>query len=213
MSFKIHEAECIDSQQDQLFDRDDFWGDSIDARWNITNSGTGTVAVVDGQSGGIIRLSEPANSDYSIVNWGNIRSLHVNKKVTIEFKVTISVDNADRYLELQLRFDGDNYIMIRVPASGSANVLRCVNNGVQTSVAGSTIADTDPHIYRIECLPSGEVHFFIDNVEEPNSPITTNIPNDAGDFLQPYIYGSNLNPGAGGGVDYDIDYVGWRQDI
>ena len=212
MSYDLHEAFSLDSFQDSLLFWEDFEGDSVKDLWTIANNATGTIAVVDAQDGGVARLNEPASADFSILNWNNIRSLHINKKLTFETRIKISADTSDRYLELYLYFDGDNYVLWRVPSSGTSNLLRCENDNTPTNANGSTISDTDYHIYRIECS-STAVHFYLDGVEEPNSPITANIPSDAGDYLQPRIYGLNINPGTGGGIYYDIDYIVIRQEI
>ena len=63
----------------------------------------------------------------------------------------------------------------------------------------------------MECQTHGgsHVHFYIDGVETGNSPITTNIPDDAGDYLQPYLFILTLENAT---KSLDTDYVYLREE-
>ena len=108
MSVKVHEAYCLDSAQDRLLFYDDFLGDSVRDLW--TAAGTGSAAVVDAQDGGIIRLTTGAttNDTYQI-DWNDIRSLLVSKKITIEVRLKLTQTTTQNVL-IYLREDANSYI-------------------------------------------------------------------------------------------------------
>jgi len=209
MSVKIHEAYCLDSTQDRLLWFDDFLGDQVQDEWRISLVGGGTLVVVDQQTGGIVRLTSPTNAtnDSATLDWGDIRTLLVSKKITIEYRAKAST-NTQINVELRLRFDVNNHISFFYDRVMAGNwLIVCRSGGVATTPDSGVALDTDYHIYRIECFPTGEVHFYIDGTETANSPITTNIP---ASYLQPYIH---LETKEAAQKTFDIDYVVVRQDI
>lgn len=212
MSVKVHEAFSIDSFQDRLLWWDDFLGDQLKDEWNSTIAAAGTTDVVDAQTGGIVRLTTGAlDTNNNILDWQDIRSLHVDQKVSMEVRVKLT-HLTQQYIELALRFDVNNYIMFWNGPGGAATnwFTYCNDGGASTSQDSGILADTDYHIFRIEAFPTGEVHFYIDGVETANSPITTNIPDDVTDYLQPHIMIVTRENAA---KSMDIDYVVVRQEI
>ena len=204
MSVKVHEPVCLDSAQDKYIWFDHFLGDQLKDEWRVTTVGTGSVAVIDLQTGGIVRLNVPANLDNVVLNWSDIRSLHVDQRVSMEVRLKQTNNDSSTFIFLYKDVDeclgfyhnpGTNWYII------------CSNVAFTQHLTGIT-PDTSYHIFRIEAFPAGEIHFFIDDVELPDSPITTNIPADADDFLQPHL--RNLEGGAGTVVD--VDYVVVRQE-
>ncbi len=208
MSVKVHEPVCEDSAQDLYFWFDHFLGDQIKDEWRA--AGTGSVAVVDQQTGGIAQITTGAltgNSYY--IDWNDIRSLHVDQKVTMEARAKFSDDDSDIQGYFGLLHDSNDLIVF-FWEDGEANIQYfCENDGARTKNDSGIARDTSNHIYRIECLPTGEVHFYIDGVECANSPITTNIPDDATDFLQPHF---RLWTRVDSAKSLDIDYVVVRQE-
>lgn len=213
MSVRVHEAVSFDTTQHRLDWRDDFWGDSLDAKWTSTFTGGGTGAVIDAVDGGIVRLSTPTASDDAELDWGNYRSLHVDKKVTAEARVRCNNGVVDTYRRIfWLWYDSQNYVGFAQNGYDSLDIYTfCEDDNVKTQADSGINVDANWHIYRIECFPTGEVHFYIDGVECANSPITTNIPSDAGDYLQPY-FAIFTNADTDPATSMDIDYVWWRQD-
>lgn len=199
-----------DTSTDYFWFKDHFLGDQLKDEWRA--AGTGSAAVVDQQTGGIVRITTGAVSGNThLMDWANTRSLLVDKKVTLELRVKVPVVT---YLQmfLYLYLDPNNLVgfFFNELAGGAINwSIRCVNGGVTTSQDSGVLLDTDYHIYRIECFPAGEGHFYIDGVECANSPITTNIPDDATDFLQPYLY---VRARENAAKSFDVDYVVARQD-
>ena len=208
MSVKTHEAYSLDSQQDRLLWFDDFLGDQLQDEWASTITGGGAVAVIDAQTGGIVRLTTGAlNGNDTTINWGNIRSLHVDQKVTFETRVKIATVTAINS-QIGLVFDANNSIIFI--ESGGDWLIRTRDGGASTQPNSGVSLDTDYHIYRIEAFPTGEVHFYIDDAEVTNSPNITNIPDDAADFLQPILFIETTEDVA---KTMDIDYVVVRQEI
>ena len=216
MSYDLHEAFSLDSFQTQLNFWDDFEGDSLKAIWTSTLVGGGTGAVIDAMDGGIFRLGTPTASDESKLDWGGatpIRSLHVDKKVTMETKIRANggVTDTIRYI-MTLYFDAGNRIDFYHGVDSLDITIQCVNGGAPTSADSGINIDADYHVYRIECFPADEVHFYIDGVECANSPITTNIPDDAADYLMPRFYIAT-NADTDPATSMDVDYVAWGQLI
>lgn len=211
MSVKVHEPVCMDSPQDLYFWFDHFLGDQVKDEWNVV--GTGTSVVVDAQTGGIMRSTTGAvDTNIQYIYWANIRSLHVGKKVTFEARVKI---NQSTFIqcEIMLFFDWNNFInfFVNENAGGATNwFIRC-KDGVQTSVDSGIALDTNYRVFRIEAHTHGSnhVHFYIDGMETAFSPITTNIPDDAGDFLQPYL---RVVTNEDATKSIDVDYVVVRQE-
>ena len=208
MSVKAHEAYCLDSAQDRLLFYDDFLGDSLRDLWAV--SGTGSAAVVDAQDGGIVRVTSGATSgNQYLLNWGTIRTLHVNKKVTLEVRAKYS-SGSELDTAIRLRYDANNHVSFFYDRAAPGHwVIVCRNDTLTSAPDSGVLIDTDYHIYRIECFPTGEVHFYIDGTECANSPITTNIPSDAGDYLEVYF---EIETSEDVAKSMDIDYVVIRQD-
>lgn len=208
MSVKVHEAFSLDSFQDRLLFFDDFHGDQVQDEWRT--NGAGSAAVVDAQTGGIVRLTTGATQwDQYYLDWNTIRTLLVSKKATMETRVKLTqTTNVDVWLRLQ--FDVNNWIVFVYNSATSANwLIQCRDGGVGGTLDSGIAADTDYHIFRIETFPTGEVHFYIDGVETTNSPIVANIPDDAADYLEPsFLIQTRENVAK----SVDIDYVYIRQE-
>jgi len=198
-----HAPFCLDSLADYVEDGDDFWGDSLDARWDVGGEAGGSAAVVDGVDGGIVRLTTGAtNLDTYAISWQNIRSLHVNKNAVLEVKARMPTTTAI-YLVIELQYDPSNRIrMFRV---GNWSI-RCDKAGVSTTVDTGIAPDTDWHIIRVVTSPTA-IRFYYDGVEVSGSPITTNIPDNV--YLQPRV---SVQTAADAAKYMDIDYVWWRQE-
>jgi len=213
MSVKQHEAFCFDSFQDMLLFFDDFHGDQIQDEWDLTVTGTGAGAVVDQQTGGIYRLRCPAAADAAWIDWNDIRSLHVDQRVSMEVRFRVN-DWTDHTIELSLRFDASNQIVQYLQINAQGWWFYCEDGGVLVARdSGFTIANNTWYIARIEVHTHGgnHVHFYLDGVECANSPETINIPDDATDFLQPFLY-SRADVDAAVEKQLDIDYCYVRQE-
>lgn len=198
----------FDTFQSRLLWWDDFLGDQLKDEWSTSLVSGGTVAVVDQQTGGIVRLTS-TNTDNSgaAMFWDVIRTLLVSKKVTIECRVRLS-STSNIFVCYALFFDTNNQIIFKYDTDDADTnwIIRCRNGGAETVADSGVAPDTNYHVFRIECFPTGEVHFYIDGVETANSPITTNIPPD---YLMPYI---TLRTRTTSIKSIDIDYVVVRQD-
>jgi len=212
MSVKVHEAFSIDSFQDRLLWWDDFLGDQLKDEWR--DAGTGSAAVVDAQTGGIVRLTTGATTnDAYLIDWATIRSLLVIKKLSIEFRLKLNQTTNVSAMPY-FRFDWDNCIIWNYSTAIGGNwMIRTRDGGGNTTQDSGIAADTNYHIFRIECHTHGasHVHFYIDPPTEcAFSPITTNIPDDPGDYLQPYLIIQTLEDAV---KSTDIDYIVVRQEI
>ena len=59
---------------------------------------------------------------------------------------------------------------------------------------------------------ASHIHYYIDGVECTNSPLTTNIPDDAGDYLMPFTIIST-DADSDPATSSDFDYIAGRQNI
>lgn len=204
MSVKVHEAYSLDSMQKSLLWWDDFLGDQLQDEWRI--GGTGTIAVIDQQTGGIVRLTSGAISGNTIrLYWSDIRTLLVANKVTLELRVKL---NHNTNLTVGLRLHSTAVNEIYFLTTGGANwFINSILGGVPTSGDSGEALDTDYHVFRIECFPTGQVHFYIDGIETNNSPITTNIPVTP---LQPEF---SITTNENAAKSMDIDYIVIRQEV
>lgn len=207
---RSQEAVCLDSAQRRFFWFDHFLGDQLKDEWSSTGEAGGSADVVDLQMGGVVRLTTGATTDdFYRIDWNDIRSLHVSKRVSMEVRAKA---NQSTFINLYLRlhYTGDTCIDFHYTAGPNWSI-RCINGGAATIFDSGIALDTDYHIFRIECHLHGgnHVHFYIDDVEMDNSPITTNIPDDAGDYLEPFLYIKTTENLA---KSMDIDYVVVRQD-
>ncbi len=211
MSYDIHEAYCLDSFSTQLNFWDDFEGDSLKDLWRSTGDVGGSAVVVDAQDGGVVRLTtNNATLEGWRLDWTNIRSLHIDKKVTME--VRIKLTHVEWMVQrLRLYFDAQNYVGFSVVGGVATGdyTIQSEDDNIFGEAASGVTSDTDYHIFRIECFPTGEVHFYIDGVETANSPLTANIPDGAADYLQPYLLIQTREDVA---KTMDIDYVYIRQN-
>ena len=215
MSTLSHEPVCFDSAHLKFWWEDHFLGKQIKDEWR--EAGTGSAAVVDLQAGGVVRITTGStNLDAYRLDWGDIRSLHVDQKVAMEVRAKLN-DLTEVSPSYYLVFDPDNNLGIYYISATSPNwYVKTENGGVRTMLDSGVLVDTEFHIFRIVVHQADEhfagvhVHFFIDDLrnEVDNSPITTNMPDDAGDFLQPYLYIITLEDAA---KSMDVDYVAVRQ--
>ncbi len=206
MSVKVHEPVCLDSVQDKFFWSDHFLGDQLKDEWST--AGTGTTAVIDQQTGGIIRLiSGAVTGNNRYIDWANIRIFLVSKKVTMEVRAK-KASATLQTVRMELNFGVLDRIMFLINQGlGETNWQLFVREGGASTQVDSGIAvDTDWHVFRIECFLTGQVHFYIDEVECGNSPVTTNIPPD---HLQPRFESETDENAA---KTLDIDYVVVRQE-
>ncbi len=214
MSVKTHEAFSMDSFQDRLLWFDDFHGDQLQDEWRETGEAGGSAAVIDLQVGGVVRLTTDTDTnDKWIIDWNNIASLHVSKRVSMEIRAKV---NQATYVSVGfvLQFDMGNRIFFFVNEilGGATNWrILCIDGGAQTNLDSGVALDTDYHIFRFECHLHGgsHVHFYIDGVETANSPITTNIPDDAGDYFNPWL---QIQTRENVAKSMDMDYVYIRQE-
>ncbi len=207
MALRTHEAFGLNSQEQQLLWWDDFLGDSLDDRWTSAGDAGGSGAVVDAQTGGIVRITTDGdNTDEWILSWNDIRSLHADKNVCMEIKLVLG-QTTNQYVRICLYFDGSNYFRFLLSSLGAATNwgIQSRSGGVSTEEDSGILADTDEHIFRIEST-STSVSFYIDDVECANSPITTNICNS---FMQPMVWCTTRENAV---KTYDVDYVTVRQD-
>lgn len=209
MSYDAHEAFCLDSFQDSLLFFEDFEGDSVKDLWS--DGGTGSAAVVDSVVGGICRITTGvvATNEHH-VQWGEnpneVRSLLASKRVSIEYHVDLEQATTIE-IKFGLYYDATHYILFTFDDSADANWQIETDDGTGPTTADSGVApDTDYHVYRIELIPTDEAHFYIDETEVSNSPLTADIPSE---HLMPYV---SITTEEDAEHYIDVDYCYVRQD-
>ena len=208
MSVKIHEAFSLDSFQDRFLWFDHFLGDQLKDEWRSTGDAGGGVAVVDAQAGGIVRITTDTDDDDEWwIDWADIRSFLASKKITLEARIILA-SAASIKVVIALFNDATHLIMFEYDtddADTNWQITTDDGTGPTTADSGEAV-DTSYHILRIEAFPTGEAHFFIDDVECANSPITADIPPE---YLQPYLFVQTRTTAA---KTLDVDYIAARQE-
>jgi hypothetical protein len=216
MSIQLrHDAYSLDSQQTELFWWDDFLGDTIKDEWTIS----GTANVNDDSIGGAARLTTGITLDnyaFLYINYGTATSLSVLKNLAVEMRFSLITPTYSNY-ELNPYKDSDNQIYIDWSdgnGDGTAQItLVSKNGGSATSVSGNDAWTPGAGTYYINRIQtstygSNHIHFYLDNTELSNSPITTNIPTATMGLLAPYLRTKTSDERT-----MDVDYVGVRQLI
>lgn len=211
MSVKLHEAFCLDSALKRTWYLDHFLGKQLKDEWRAALGGT--AVVVDLQLGGIVRLSTGAVAlNGSRIDWNDIRTLLASKRVSMEVRAKLGLDELFG-LDIGLtdtRLVANRWINFSV---GGGNFrIEAQDFAGGTFFDSGVPHDTDYHTFRIEVHAADEhfagvhAHYYIDDVQTDNSPITTNVPLD---YLQPVIVVFTTED-----VDktIDVDYVAIRQD-
>jgi len=209
MSVKVHEAICMDSAQKRFWWMDHFLGDQVQDEWNSTGN-VGSAAVVDAQTGGIVRITTGATAnDNWRIDWGVIRSLLVAKKIVIEWRAKLSQIGA-MILQIGCRFDGANKFYFWYDTNMGVNWYIHTDAVGGSSVDTGIVVDTDWHIYRIEAHTHGSnhLHFYYDGAEVTGSPLTV-AANITANHVMPWCY---LHTREDVLKIVDIDYVAARQD-
>ena len=173
--------------QNTLLFMDDFEGDQVKDEWTVTVAG-GSIAVVDGETGGVVRLTTTASNDnVSYLDWNDIKSLLFSKKFIVESRFKLA-STTDTYFNFYPRESASQYISIKYDTDTDSNwMIQARDGGDRTLEDSGVTPDTNYHIYRIEVHTHGSnhVHYYIDGVECANSPISSNVPDG---YFQPRIY-------------------------
>lgn len=210
----LNEAVCLDSLHKRAFFYDDFEGKSLKDEWVPEGHDAFSVDLINQLSGGVVRLTTDTDlNDGCYIHWDNYRSWLASKQVGLEGAMRLlSIVNVKA--EMLLYFDVTSYLLFIYDTSlGHSNWHIEVNDaGAVTGPLDTGIAaDTDWHIFRIQCHIDGGVHahFLIDDLrtEVANSPITTNI---SALHFEPFFYvQTNL---AVTSKQMDVDYCYMGQD-
>lgn len=208
-SYHVHDAVCFDATQKYAFLWDDFLGDQLQDEWNTSGSAGTTFTVVDGVTGGIFRITTDGDDDDNgYLDWGNIRSLLVGQRITIEFRVDLSA-STNIWAIMGLYDDANDNVYFEFDSDSDTNwMLHSEAAGTPTDADGGTAPDTDNHYYRIAGHTHGgnHWHFYIDGIEQSNSPVSTNVSAVA---MQPYVF---LQAREAAAKNLDVDYIYLKQD-
>jgi hypothetical protein len=213
MSLLDHESFCFDSLQKQLFWFDDFEGDQLKDEWY--QEGAGGSAMLDGVSGGVVRLTtETSDWSYSEILWNNgnaINVLSVSKNVASECRSALKrVTYNESYFHCLI---GDSNALIMMYISdtvGSTPTYICYSRSTGTSSIGSGVsATTNYFISRIQTSTQGgnHVHYYLDGIEA-NNTISTNISTQ--NFCP--MHACAFMAGGSNAMHLDVDYSAVRQD-
>jgi len=205
-----HMAFCLDSARRRLLWGDHFLGDQVQDEWRSTGDAGGSAVVVDGETGGICRITTDGDTnDAYRIDWNDIRSLHMDQRVCLECRV--KAGTTDSLIYLALWKDGNERIMFWKSNVDTNWQIFTQNGGATTDEDSGVAVDTSYHIFRIMCHTHGSnhIHFYIDGTETSNSPVSSNLPDDAGDELEPYLW---IRTAENATKSMDIDYVVVSQD-
>lgn len=209
MTYLVHENQGFEGARRRFFWYDHFEGDQLKDEWLSAIAGAGTNALVDSIAGGICRLTTGAvTNNNNILRWGNFNSLLTTHQVANENRVRLN-EITENNLDMWLRNSG---LTPRIGWYWDSDFpprfyKGCFNAAGSTGSVVTDSVDTNFHLYRMQCMNHGgvHVHFYIDNVEQASSPITTNVPTD--NHLSVMF---QLRTQEDVAKSVDIDYVGVR---
>lgn len=209
---RVHEAYSFDSKRQQTIWYDDFLGTILRDEWTSTGDAGGSIAVVDGQTGGIARITTHTDdNDAYRLEWNSIRSLLVSKQASLEARLTLaSVTSINVALAL---FNNATHLIsmdFDTDVGGEVNWQINSDDGTGPTGADGGIAySIGAVILRMEAHTHGanHAHFYINDVEAANSPLSTTVPSQ---YLMPYVY-VRTRVGAAAKT-LDLDYIVGRQD-
>ena len=206
-----HEPFCFDSGAGQFFWYDHFLGDQIQDEFNAGGGSGYSTTVVDGVSGGIVRLTTGTSDGYVVwISWGSFETLLVSKNVCFESRFSINSLSVSRVFFGILNTWND-YITISYDSTATTRWRTgMMSGGVggYTNI-GNPDADTSYHNFRTQAHTHGgnHAHYYVDGSELATSPISTNVPTT---YLQIYLERDLISGGVAKSMD--IDYMAVRQD-
>jgi len=197
---------------------DDFIGDSLDARWTPTTSGTGTVAILTGLNGLVNFVTGATINSTSRINFGAFFVFERGNSAIIKFRMRTGTTTS---LTFFAGFASTDFLpgsggspvassaLVRFDSGGSGtdtNFMLVTSDGTTSSATSSGVAiDSVNHDFIIE-LRSGDVRLWMDGVLKVTK--TTNLPLTATD-LAPYF---GVTQDAGASRTIVVDYVHATQD-
>ena len=202
MVLRSHDAYCLDSQSTRLCWSDDFLGDSLAAEWRAGGSAGGTIAVVDGETGGVARMTTDGDiNDQMTLDWNGVRTLLTSKNVKFEIRAKLDFADATASCILYLRINDANrfgFYLSNIWVGYSQSAA-----GNEQFVSGLT-PDTDYHVFRVEASSSA-LNFYVDDILE--GTLSTYI---TALTLEAYL---RLTTAENVAHVVDLDYVVLEQDI
>lgn len=209
MALYLHEPYCLDNLKSQLLWIDHFLAGQLRDEWTSAGGAGGSAVVVDQEDGGICRITtDNNNNDSWTLDWGDIRSLLISKRISMEFRLKIPTITTIE-VAMGLFFDWTHLAYFKHDTPLGTYHMR-TEDGIGAQFVDSGIAvDTNYRVFRIvaEVSPSTLLRWYIDGVECGNSPISLNLPTE---HLQPFIH---VKTEVNATRSIDLDYVGVRQDI
>lgn len=204
-----HASYGFDSMKKELFWYDDFEGDSIKDLWRTGTAGDGTIAITDEITGAAFTITLPDASDNAYIDWGNYRTLLVSLDVAIEYRIKCTGGSVDHANWISIYYDNDDYMMFYLQADETVWKVYAKGGGVSNNKDTETAPDSDWHNFRIQSHTHGSTHahFYYDDEQMYNSPLTTQIPSE---YLQPRVYAASNAENAEERTVV-VDYCGVRQ--
>lgn len=178
---------------------DEFFGDSVDAKWRSTGTGTPTFAMQN-QTNGVVRMTtSAASSDTAQLDFGQLKVISADTKPL--FTAQLKTDSNSSSWAISLTFDNNNKIWLGKFSNTQARII-VSDNGVHTV---GTFTITTPHTtmqqWQFE-VRDGVVAAYENGVAK--STITATLPTEG---LEPTIVITTSETSA---HYMDLDYVDIR---
>lgn len=210
MSDTSHRAFGINSARNSVYWFDHFLGDQLQDEWAAGGDAGYTAAVVDGETGGVLRLTTDGDaSDEAYLWWtASARTLLHAQRVILEVRAKVGDnDNTKNDFAIWLRNATNERVTIYYTTHSNYQLAEQTAGGSNTYDTGVS-TDTNYHVFRIAGHTHGgnHWHIYIDGSETSNSPLSSYITTNS---LTPFLW-MNTNEAA---THYmDVDYVAVWQD-
>jgi len=182
----------------------------------VETGGTPSVAGVSAAGGGQVQLLIDTTSEKqeATLYWADNKGLDVTKGLVFEARVKLttlpSAAGAEAVWGVSSSWiDGpDNaaeYVEFGITGTGGAVNMRSQDGTTQNALASGFVADTNFHVYRIDCNVVTDIGFYVDGVRKNTAGQVGFAATGASAILQPYL--SLYKASGAGNATMVVDYV------
>lgn len=190
------------------FWHDDFYGDSLDAKWRSTGNAGGSATPQSDIDGGVLRITTNASdTDAWYLDFNGLTTIRANQNPVFEVRAKLN-QTTNQVVQFGLYRDATHHLLLGFDTSIDTEWYGIkYGQGASSRKQADLAFDTDWHIFRIAIdndAPMGLC--IIDDETTQKAEFTANLPVV---YLQPYLYVMTRENVA---KSVDIDYVVFVQD-
>jgi hypothetical protein len=182
----------------------------------VQTSGTPSVGGISAAGAGQVQLLIDTTSEKqeATLYWADNKAFDVTKGLIFEARVKLTTLPSASGVEAvwgvsSSWVDGpDNaaeYLEFGVSGSGGAVNMRSQDGTTQNALASGFVADTNFHVYRIDCNVVTDIGFYVDGARKNTAGQVGFAATGSSAILQPYL--SCYKPSGAGNATMVVDYV------